>query len=131
MRDATEAKTECSGSEKPHAKLRLWQKSVDLVTELYKVTRSFPSDEEFGITAQMRRAAVSIPSNIAEGAARRSRREFQQFLFIARGSLSELDTQLVIAARLGYIKPEIAKTLRERLDELSMMLNGLVAYLAK
>jgi four helix bundle protein len=131
MKDPAEAKRGCSESEKPHAKLRLWQKSVDLVTELYKVTRSFPADEKFGMTAQMRRAAVSIPSNIAEGAARRSHREYQQFLFVARGSLSELDTQLVIAARLGYVKSETAKELRERLDELSMMLNGLVAYLAR
>jgi len=127
----TETETQCSMSEKPHRKLRLWQKSVEFVLEVYHATADFPKSEMFGLAGQMRRAAVSIPSNIAEGSARRSRREYQQSLYTARGSLSELDTQLEIAERLGYLKPEAGKTLKARLDELSRMLNGLLAYVAK
>jgi four helix bundle protein len=117
-------------SEKPHRRLKLWQKSVEFVAQLYRVTAAFPVAERYGIVSQIRRAAVSIPSNIAEGAARRSRREYQQFLYTARGSLSELDTQLEISQRLGYLKPEAAEALQDRLDELSKMLNGLLAYVA-
>ncbi|MEZ5461455.1 four helix bundle protein [Dokdonella sp.] len=86
-----------------HEQLDVWQDAMQLVEMVYAATASFPSDERFGLTAQIRRAAVSIPSNIAEGAARRSSAEYQRFLSIARGSLSEMSTQLQIAERLTYM----------------------------
>jgi four helix bundle protein len=89
--------------EKPHKKLDVWQKSVDLVRKIYELTKIFPKAEDYGLTNQMRRAAVSIPANIAEGAARQTKKEFIQFLHIFQGSLSELDTHLEIAKRLQYI----------------------------
>ena len=87
---------------RPHAGLLVWQDAMELVEMVYGFSGSFPDDERFGLTAQIRRAAVSIPSNIAESAARRSRPEFRRFLSMARGSLSELDTQCQIAERLKY-----------------------------
>ena len=87
---------------RPHHDLRVWQDAMALVTRVYEATADFPSDERFGLTAQLRRAAVSVPSNVAEGAARGSRKEFIHFLTIARGSLSELDTQLRIALNLEF-----------------------------
>jgi four helix bundle protein len=87
-----------------HYKLEAWKLSRKLVTEVYKLTKRFPKEEMFGLTAQIRRSAVSVPSNIAEGAARSGPREFAQFLNVARGSLSELETQLLIAVDLGYLK---------------------------
>lgn len=97
-----------------HKDLDSWKLSMDLVTKVYNLSESFPDKEKFGLTNQIRRSAVSIPSNIAEGAARKSDREMIQFLFIALGSISELETQLMIAQRLGYlhgisIEDEIAK----------------------
>ena len=83
--------------------LMVWQKAIDLVTEIYKITRAFPKEEVFGLVSQMQRAAVSIPSNIAEGHERNSEKEFAQFLCIARGSLAELETQIIIAEKLSYI----------------------------
>jgi four helix bundle protein len=85
-----------------HKELDVWKLSMDLVEEIYKITKSFPDEEKFGIISQMRRAAVSIPSNIAEGAARKSDKEFIQFLYNALGSLSELETQFQIAIRLDF-----------------------------
>jgi four helix bundle protein len=112
--------------EKPHKRLELWRKSVDLVVTLYEATANFPSDERFGIVAQMRRAAVSIPSNIAEGAARGSKRFFTSALQIARASLSELDTQIVVSKRLGYLDDATATRLVGMLEEVERMLNGLI-----
>jgi len=89
-------------SKRPHARLAVWQEAMGLVEMIYGLSSKFPDAERFGLTSQMRRAAVSVPSNIAEGAARRSTPEYQRFLSIARGSLSELDTHVQIAARLGY-----------------------------
>ncbi len=91
---------------KPHVKLDAWKFAMDLVEEVYRVTSVFPPQEQYGLVSQMRRAAVSIPNNLAEGAGRDGCREFAHFLSIARGSLSELDTQYRIAIRLGYIQPE-------------------------
>lgn len=91
------------GVRRRHHDLEVWRDSLDLVEAVYRATSSFPHDERFGLTAQLRRAAVSVPSNIAEGAARRSRPELMQFLYIARGSLAEIETQLQIARRLGYL----------------------------
>jgi len=85
-----------------HEKLDIWNLSIDLVEEIYKLTRKFPSDEKFGLINQLRRAAVSVPSNIAEGAARKSDKENIQFLYIALGSLSEIETQLIISNRLEF-----------------------------
>jgi len=85
-----------------HHDLRVWQDAMALVRRVYEFSKQFPADERFGLTAQIRRCAVSIPSNIAEGAARSSRKEFVHYLMIARGSLSELDTQLRIAHDLGF-----------------------------
>jgi four helix bundle protein len=80
-----------------------WQRAVELVTHVYRVTKTFPNDERFGLTSQLRRAAVSVPSNIAEGQGRFSRGEFKQFLGHARGSLLEMETQITIATNLGYL----------------------------
>ena len=86
-----------------HKELDVWKKSMDLVESIYKISNTFPDDEKFGLTSQIRRAAISIPSNIAEGAGRKGDKEFIQFLHIALGSLTELDTQYIIAVRLQYI----------------------------
>lgn len=88
---------------KTHKDLDIWKMSIDLVTLVYQVTKNFPKDEVYGLTNQIRRAAVSIPSNIAEGSARASQKELIQFLYIALGSLAELETQFIIANNLGYI----------------------------
>ena len=88
---------------RPHHKLEAWSKSVDLVTEVYKETESFPKEERYGLTSQIRRAAVSIPANIAEGAGRFSQKEFAYFLSNSQGSASELETELIIAHRLGFL----------------------------
>jgi len=85
-----------------HKDLRVWKKSIELVTSIYKLTKDFPKEERYGLSMQMRRAAVSIPSNISEGASRNSTREYMQYLYIATGSVSELETQLIISNNLGY-----------------------------
>lgn len=86
-----------------HKDLDVWKLGIDLVERTYSLTKSFPKEEIYGLTSQIRRSAVSISSNIAEGAARNSKKEFLQFLYISLGSLSELETQLIIAQRLGYL----------------------------
>jgi len=86
-----------------HKDLIIWQKSMDLVEEIYKITSSFPKDKIFGLTSQIKRAIISVPSNIAKGAARATNKDFKKFLYIALGSLSEVETQLLIAKRLNYI----------------------------
>ena len=105
--------------------LLVWQKGMLLVKGVYRLTLSFPSDEKFGLTSQMRRAAVSIPSNIAEGQARRSTGEFIQFVSHAEGSVAELDTQLLIAVDLSYCSSSEAQALFDLLLELRKMLNSL------
>jgi four helix bundle protein len=114
---------------KPHKKLNAWSDAVDLAQQIYRVTERFPSNEQFGLTSQIPRAAVSIPSNIAEGAARQTKKEFLNFLHIAKGSLSELDTQLEIARRLEYLDQARWETLDERLERIDCMLSGLVRSL--
>ena len=91
------------GEVKSYQDLIVWQKAMDLVTEIYRITKNFPKEEIYGLTNQMRRAAISIPSNIAEGHARKSRAEYIRFLSIAQGSRAELETQILIAVRLGYL----------------------------
>ncbi|HAI14081.1 MAG TPA: four helix bundle protein [Phycisphaerales bacterium] len=102
-----------------------WQKSYQLVLEVYKVSRYFPKDEQYGLTSQIRRAAVSVPSNIAEGWGRGSRKEYIRFLEIARGSIYELDTQLRLATDLGYMQQQNLDVLNLT-QEVSKILNGLV-----
>jgi four helix bundle protein len=114
---------------KPHKKLNAWSDAVDLAQQIYRVTERFPSNEQFGLTSQIRRAAVSIPSNIAEGAARQTKKEFLNFLHIAKGSLSELDTQLEIARHLEYLDQARWETFDERLERIDCMLSGLVRSL--
>jgi four helix bundle protein len=111
------------GGGRGHHKLEAWKTAGELVRNVYVLTRTFPREEMFGLVAQMRRAAVSIPSNIAEGAARAGDREFAQFLNIARGSLSELETQLFIAADLGYMKE--GDPVFDLLDRVSRLVTGL------
>jgi four helix bundle protein len=109
--------------------LVVWQKAMDLVTEIYKVTDDFPKREVYSLTDQIRRAAVSIPSNIAEGQAHYSHREFLHFLRHAAGSLAELETQLLIADRLGYLDHPPTTELLQRVHEVGRILNGLIASL--
>ena len=123
--------SDCAIDEKPHRKLRVWQASMDFVVDLYKELQSFPAHERFGLIGQLQRAAVSIPSNIAEGCARRSARELLQFLYIARGSISELDTQLEICFRIGYLDELVFQRITSKLGDISKMLNGLIASLAR
>lgn len=105
--------------------VQVWQRGIILVREIYRVSRSFPNDERFGLTSQIRRAAVSIPSNIAEGHARYSTREYVRFVSNAQGSLAEVKTQLHIAAELEYVTaPQLAPLFTE-IEELSRMLNSL------
>ena len=110
---------------RPHRKLEVWQKAMDFVMEIYRTTGEFPETEIYGLTSQMRRASVSIPSNLAEGAGRKGNKEFMQFLNIAQGSISELDTQLEIACRLKYMNEEDYSNLIGKLTEISKMLYGL------
>ena len=88
---------------KTHKNLEIWQLGIELVTKIYEITRNFPKEELYGLSSQMRRSAISFPSNIAEGAARNSQKEFLQFLYISLGSLSELETQLIISKNLGFL----------------------------
>ena len=117
---------------KTHYKdLLVWRKAIDLVTEVYVVTRSFPREELYGLTSQIRRSAVSVPSNIAEGQARLTSGEFRHFLGIARGSLAELDTQLIVSQGLGYLTHAEAGPMFERLSEVGRMLSGLLSSLSE
>lgn len=110
---------------RPHKKLDVWKKAMILTKDVYEVTATFPKSEIYGLTSQMRRAASSIPSNIAEGAGRKGNREFLQFINIAQGSASELDTQLELAAMVGYLDHEIRDNLTDKLICLTKMLYGL------
>jgi four helix bundle protein len=114
---------------KPHKKLDAWATAVDLAQLVYTTTDRFPTKEQVGLTKQARRAAVSIPSNIAEGAARQTKKEFVQFLHISKGSLSELDTQLEIARRLEYLGKVEWEALNELLERVDRMLSGLIRHL--
>jgi four helix bundle protein len=107
-------------------KLIVWQKSINLVTEIYRITEQFPSSEIYGLTSQLRRASVSVPSNIAEGNTRRSKADYLQFLRIARGSCSEIETQIIISKNLGFIDDNTFETLSFNIIEISKMINGLI-----
>lgn len=101
--------------------LKIWNRSVELATEVYKATDNFPKEERYGLTSQIRRSAVSIPSNVAEGAGRNSKGEFKQFLGIANGSSYELQTQLIIANRLELLNDKTVEPLLKEIDELQKM----------
>ncbi len=106
--------------------LKVWRRAMDLVLEVYRSTGSFPKQEIYGLTSQMRRAAVSVPSNIAEGKGRYSSKELLQFLFHARGSLLELQTQITIGRELGFLAAPEGKKLTDLASEVGRLLNGLV-----
>ena len=116
---------------KPHHRLDVWKRSLDLVTEVYRATAIFPDEEKFGLVSQMRRAAVSIPSNIAEGAGRSSGKQFGYFLDIAQGSISELETQILISQNLKFLSSSQVKSLLHELGEISRMVFGLKRSLDK
>mgnify|MGYP003611930403 CR=1 FL=1 len=109
--------------------LLVWKKSIEFVTEIYEITASFPSEEKFGLVSQIRRSAVSIPSNIAEGNARRSSADYIQFLKIARGSGAEVETQIIISKNLGFIEDVKSEELTSKITEIMKMINGLINYL--
>lgn len=111
---------------KPHKRLIVWNKATDFIETLYRLTEAFPKEEQFGLVTQLRRAAVSVASNIAEGAARQTLKEQVQFLYVARGSISELDTQLEIARRLRFIDMDQWEKLMTDLDEVGRLLHGLI-----
>jgi len=117
--------------EKPHKKLDVWQIAMKTAQMVYESTKGFPEEEKFGLVSQMRRAAVSIPCNIAEGAARQGKKEFKNFLSIAQGSLSELDTQFELAVLLGYLSGEKMNEITGQLKRIDMMLSGLIRSLVK
>ncbi len=110
--------------------LRVWQKAVDFVTEIYKTAAKFPKHELYGLRNQLQRSAVSVPSNIAEGQGRASRRDFHHFLATARGSLFEIETQLIIANNLGYISKADLKRLLADSRTINAMLCGLMESMA-
>jgi len=108
-----------------------WQKAMDLVEHVYGATAAFPPDERFGLTSQVRRAVVSVPSNIAEGQGRRSRSEFIHFLSVAHGSLRETETQLLIAMRLGYLDNAAGESVLAVSDEVGRLISGLARSLER
>jgi four helix bundle protein len=112
-----------------HKDLEVWKKSMDLVETIYKLTQTFPDSEKFGLTSQMRRSAVSIPSNIAEGSARKGDKELIHFLHIALGSLSELDTQYTIAVRINYTSKE--ENIENQINDVKKLLLGFRNYLER
>jgi four helix bundle protein len=112
-------------NQKPHRRLVAWQKRMDLVIGLYKLTQDFPAQELYGLTSQLRRAALSVPSNIAEGAADRSQAQFSHFLSNALGSLNEIDTQLELSFRLGYMTEDDYHRINALLDECLAVTYGL------
>lgn len=116
---------------KSHKDLIVWQKGLELAVDIHRLTENFPRHERFGIVAQLRRAAVSIPSNIAEGAARRTTRDFIAFLHIARGSLAELETQLLFAEQAAYVTPAALEKVMRLAHEVGRMINGMLRGLQR
>lgn len=114
---------------KAHKHLELWKESFSLVLDIYCLTLSFPSEEKFGLTSQIRRAVVSIPTNVAEGAGRKSKKEFINFLSIAMGSLAELDTLILISTELKYIDTEKSILIQDKFERISRLTYGLMRKL--
>jgi len=113
---------------KTHKDLDVWKDSRKLVSVIYELTSKFPKEEVYSLTAQIKRAAITIPSNVAEGAARDSNKEYIHFLFIALGSVAELDTQLIIAKDLNFISDKDFNSTSEKLNIIGKMLSGLIKY---
>jgi four helix bundle protein len=113
------------GSLKSYRDLQVWQEAMPLAKDIYQATASFPSEERFGIVNQIRRSAVAIPSNIAEGHARHGRAEFRHYISIAMGSIAELETQLILSKELGYAAGTAVDDFLRRLDVIGKMLRGL------
>lgn len=118
-----------SGKIKSFQDLKIWQKGINLVEEIYKISRTFPKEEIYGLQSQIRRSVVSIPSNIAEGFARFHNKEYRNFLYIALGSCAELTTQTIIAARLHYIEKIEADKVISEIEEISKMTMNLIKKL--
>jgi four helix bundle protein len=116
---------------KTHKDLDVWKDSIAFVTKIYRITSTFPKEEMYGITSQIRRAAVSVPSNLAEGAARKSSNEFRQFLYIALSSAVELETQIIISINLSFLTPKDGDSLMFDLDSISRRIQGLIKSLNK
>jgi four helix bundle protein len=114
--------------EKSHKRLDVWLKSFELTKSIYEITKKFPSEEKFGLVSQMRRAVVSIPSNIAEGAARQTNKDALQFFIVARSSLSELDTQIELSHSLGMIDQLNYQNLQTQINSVDSLLSGLIRY---
>ena len=112
-----------------HKELKVYQQAMNLVTEIYQLTKSFPVEEKYGLTSQIRRAAISIPSNIAEGAARKNTKEYIQFLYHSLGSAAEIETQLDLSKRLGFI--DNIETINNNNSEIIYMLTGLIKSLKR
>ncbi|MCK9424530.1 MAG: four helix bundle protein [Ignavibacteriaceae bacterium] len=112
---------------KSYKDLLVWQRSMDLVVSIYRITEKFPSNEQFGLVSQMRRAVVSIPSNIAEGYGRQSTGSYKQFLSISRGSLFELETQVELCNRLKYIQQIESEKMLNEITEISKMISSLIS----
>jgi four helix bundle protein len=110
--------------------LKIWQRSKSLAVEIYSVTKNFPREELFGTVIQMRKAAISVPSNIAEGHRRGSNKEFIQFLKIARGSLAELETQIIVRGDVKFIVSQKVEELSDEIEEIGKMINGLINSLS-
>ena len=110
---------------RPHRKLNVWKKSMNFVKHVYQATETFPKSEIYGLSSQMRRSAVSIPSNLAEGAARKGKKEFSQYLNIAQGSISEIDKQIELSFILNFIEKDVYNDLMDELNTISKMLFGL------
>uniref|UniRef100_A0A832EKX8 Four helix bundle protein n=1 Tax=Desulfacinum infernum TaxID=35837 RepID=A0A832EKX8_9BACT len=117
---------------RPHKRLDVWKVSMELCQDVYRLTELLPDSEKYGLTAQIRRAAVSVPSNIAEGAGRNSLAEFRQFLSIAQGSLAELDTQLELCGKyLGLLDMEAVSEVREKIERIGCMITALRRSLSR
>ena len=114
---------------KGYKELVIWQRAIELVPKVYEITRKLPAEERFGLGDQLRRAAVSVPANIAEGQGRNHTKEFVQYLGIARGSLAELDTLLIVAHRLGYVNETQQKNLSDQIIDIRKPLHGLIQRL--
>ena len=112
--------------DKPHKKLDLWKLSMEFVLDIFDITKTFPIEEKYVLIPQVRRSVLSIPSNIAEGAGRNTKKEFANFLHVAQGSLSELDTQLEIALKLKYIATDLYDKLNTTMERIDKMLTGLI-----
>ncbi len=116
---------------KSFRELKVWQKSYDLCLEVFRITKKFPGEERYVLSSQMRRSALSIPSNIAEGYGRKTRADYIRILYIAYGSACELDTQISLSRDLNYIKDSLLEKLQEEISEVGIMLRALIRALKK